>query len=132
MLLNLIKNQRQDNDKIYLHIKDQFESKYQLLINWREKVGIRKLKNPKAFIDYPQTIDDAYENLEDYNATKKRKAVIVFDDVIADMEANKRLRSIVTELFLSGRKLNISLVFMSQSYFKVRKTKCNTFYHENT
>ena len=130
--MNLIKNQRQDNEKIYLHIKDQFESKYQLLINWREKVGIRKLKNPKAFIDYPQTIDDAYENLEDYNPTKKRKAVIVFDDVIADMEANKRLSSIVTELFLSGRKLNISLVFISQAYFKVPKTKCNTFYHENT
>ena len=56
----------------------------------------------------------------------------MFDDVIADMEANKSLSSIVTELFLSGRKLSISLVFISQSYFKVPKTKCNTFYHENT
>ena len=69
-LLNLIKKQRPDIDKIYLYLKDPFESKYQLLINGREKVGIENLKNPKAFIDYSQTIDDVYENLEDYNPTK--------------------------------------------------------------
>ena len=57
-LLNLIKKQRPDIDKIYLYVKDPFESKYQLLINGREKVGIENLKNPKAFIDYSQTIDD--------------------------------------------------------------------------
>ena len=73
MLLNLIKHQRPDIDKIYLYVKDPFESKYQLLINGREKVGIKKLENPKAFIDSSQTIDDAYENLEDYNSAKKRR-----------------------------------------------------------
>ena len=52
-------------DKIYLYVKDSFESKYQLLINGKEKVGIKTVKNPKAFIDYSQTIDDVYENLED-------------------------------------------------------------------
>ena len=67
MLINLIKHQRPDIDKIYLCVKDSFESKYQLLINQREKVGIKKLKNPKAFIDHTQTIDDVYENLEGYN-----------------------------------------------------------------
>ena len=90
VLLNLIKNQWLAIDKIYLYVKDPFESKYQLLINGREKVGIENLKNPKAFIDYSQTIDDVYENLEDYNPTKKRKALIVFDYVIADMESNKK------------------------------------------
>ena len=89
MLLNLIKHQRPDIDKIYLYVKDPFESKYQLLINGREKVGNLKLKKSKAFIDYSQTIDDVYENVEDYNLTKKRKVFIMFDDMIADMEANK-------------------------------------------
>ena len=82
MLLKLIKNQQPDIDRIYLYIKDPFESKYQLLINGKERVGIEILKNPKTFIDYSQTIDDAYENLEDCNPTKKRRVLIVFDDVI--------------------------------------------------
>ena len=122
MLLNLIKHQRLDIDKIYLYIKDLLQSKYQLLINGREKVGIRTLKNPKAIIDYSQIIDDVYENLEDYNPTEKRRVSIVFDDIIADVESNKKLSPVVTELFLRGKKLSISLVFISQSYFKVPKT----------
>ena len=76
VLLILIKNQRPHIDKIYLYVKYPFESKYQLLINGREKVGIENLKNPKAFIDYSQTIDDVYENLEDYNPTKKRLCLL--------------------------------------------------------
>ena len=75
-LLDLVKHQRPDIDKIYLYVKDPFKSKYQLLINGRG-VGIKKLKNSKAFIDYIQTIDDVYCNLEDYNPTKKRKVLIV-------------------------------------------------------
>ena len=88
MLLNLIKHQRPDIDKIYLFVKDPFESKYQMFINGIEKAGIKKLKNLKAFNDYPQTIDDVYKNLEDYNPTKKRRVLIVFDDMIADIEYN--------------------------------------------
>ena len=99
-----------------LHVNDPFESKYQLLINRKEKVGIKKLKNPKAFIGYSQTIDDVYENLEGYNPTKKRKVLIVFDYVTADIESNQKL------IVLNSRKLNMSLVFTSQSYFKVPKT----------
>ena len=113
MLLNLIKHQRPDIDKNYLYVKDPFESKYQLLINGKEKVGIENLKSPKAFIDYSQTIDDVYE--------KKRRILIVFDDMIADMESNTK-STMVTEFFLGGRKLNISVVFISQSYFKVPST----------
>ena len=122
VLLNLIKHQQPDIDKIYLYVKDPFESKYQLFIIGREKVEIEILKNPKAFIDYSQTICIFYENLEDYNPTKKRKVLILLDDTIADIESNKKLSPIVTDLFLRGRKLNASLVFISQSYFKVPKT----------
>ena len=122
VLLKLIKHQQPDIDKIYLYVKDQFQSKYQLLINGREKIGIETLKNPKAFIDYSQTSDDVCENLEDHNQTKKRRVSMVFNEMIADMESNKKLSPIVVELFLRGRKLNIPLVFISQSYFKMPNT----------
>ena len=66
-------------------------------------------------------MEDVYKNIEEYNVDKERKILIVFDDMIADMINNKKLNSIVTELFIRGRKLNISLVFITQSYFKVPK-----------
>ena len=93
-----------------------------MLINGTEKVGIENLKNPKAFTDYSQTIDYVYEHFEDYTTKKKKRVLMVFHDMIADMESNKKLSPIITGLFLRGRKLNISLVFISQSYFKVPKT----------
>ena len=108
--------------RIYLYVKYPFKSKYQLVINGREKEEIKKIKNPKAFIDYSQTIDYVYKNLEDYITTKKRRELMVFDDIIADMESNKELSPIVTKPFLCGRKINISLAFISQSYSKVSKT----------
>ena len=64
---------------------------------------------------------DVYKNIANYNPHKEKKILIVFDDMIADMIHNKKLNSIVTELFIRGRKLNISLVFITQSYFKVPK-----------
>ena len=70
-----------------------------MLIKRREKLGIKILKDPKAFIDDSQTIDHVYENLEDYNPTKKRSALIVFDQMIADIESNKKSSLIITELF---------------------------------
>ena len=66
-------------------------------------------------------MQDVYENIEEYNLGKKRKVLIVFDDVIADMINNKKLNLVVTELLIRGRKLNISIVFIMQSYFKVPK-----------
>ena len=109
MLQNLIKNQQPDIDKIYLYVKDPFQSNYQLLINGREKVEIKTLKNSKAFIDYSQTIDDVHENLEVYNTTKKRRQLIVFGDMIANIESNKKLIPIVIALFLRGREISSSL-----------------------
>ena len=97
------------------------EAKYQLLINKRESTGLKYLNDSKAFIEYSNDMDDIYKNIEEYNPNKKRKILIVFDDMIADMLSNKKLNPIVTELFIRGRKLNISLVFITQSYFAVPK-----------
>ena len=71
-------------------------------------------------MEYSNDMQDVYKNIEDYNPIKKRKVLIVFDDMIADM-INNNLNPIVTELFIRGRKLNISIVFITQSYFKVPK-----------
>ena len=119
-LLNLINNQP-DIDKIYLYVKDPYEKKYQYLINKREKVGLDHFNHAKAFMEYSNDMQVVYKNIEDYNPTKKRKILIVFDDMIADMISNNKLNPIVTELFIRGRKLNISIVFITQSYFKVSK-----------
>ena len=118
-LLNLINNQP-DIDKIYLYAKDPYEKKYQYLINKREKVGLNHFNDPKAFMEYSNDMQDVYKNIEDYNPIKKCQVLIIFDDMIADINNNK-LNPIVTELFIRGRKLNISIVFITQSYFKVPK-----------
>ena len=95
--------------------------KYQYLINKREKVGLNHFNDPKPFVEYSNDMQDAYKNIEDYNPIKKREILIIFDDMIADMISNNKLNLIVTELFIRGRKLNISIVLIMQSYFKVPK-----------
>ena len=124
-LLNLIENQP-DIDKIYLYAKDPYDAKYQYLINIREKVGLKLLKDPKAFIEYLNDMCGVYKNINEYNIDKERKILIAFDYMIADINKNKNLNSIVTELFIRGRKSNISVVFIAQSYFNVR---CQTKYY---
>ena len=111
VLLNLTKYQQLDIDRIYFCIKDPFKLKYQFLFNGREKVGIEQLKNPKPFIDYSQTIDNVHKKLGDYNPAKNRKVLM-----IADIEANKKLSFIITELFIRAKKVNISLFSILQSY----------------
>ena len=113
-LLNLI-NHEPDIDKIYLYAEDTYEAKYKLLIDKRETTGL------KAFIKNSNDINNIYKNIEEYNSNRKQKILIVFDNMIADMVSNKILNSIVTELFIRGRKLNISLLFVTQSYFTVPK-----------
>ena len=114
-------NNQPDIDKIYLYAKDPYGKKYQYLINKREKVGLNHFNDPKTFMEYSNNMQDVYKNIEDYNPIKKRKILIVFDDMIADLINNNKLNPIVTELFIRGRKLNISIVFIMQSYFKVPK-----------
>ena len=88
-----------------------------MLINKRESTGLKYLNDSKAFIEYSNDMGDIYKNIENYDPNKKRKILIIFDDMIADLLSNKKLNPIVTELFIRGRKLNISLVFIAQSYF---------------
>ena len=117
-LSNLINNQP-DIGKIYLYATDPYEAKYQFLINKRKSAGLKHFNDPKAFIEYSNDMQDIYKIIEEYNISKKRKILIVFDDMIADMINNKKISLILTELFIRGRKLDISLVFVTQSYFKV-------------
>ena len=101
-----------------------------MLINKRENTGLKYLNDSKAFIEYFNYMDDIYKNIEKYNPNKKHKISIVFDDMIADMLRNKKLNPIVTELFIRGRKLNISLVFITQSYFAIPKSvRLNSTHH---
>ena len=120
VLLNLIENQP-DIDKIYLYAKDPYQCKHQYLINKRKGVGINHFKDLKAFIEYSNNMCNVYKDINHYNPDKENKILIVFDGMITDMIQNKKLHSIVTELFIRGKKLNISLVFITQSCFKVPK-----------
>ena len=117
--MNLINNQPYI-EKIYLYAKHPYKAKYQYFKK-REKVGLNHFNDPKAFMEYSNDMEDVYKNIEDYNPGKKRKILIVFDNMIADMNNNKKLNPVVTELFIREGKLNISIVFITQSYFKVPK-----------
>ena len=83
--------------------------------------GIKHLNDPNAFIECSNMMDDVYENINYYNSRRKRKTLIIFDDMIADIKTNKRFQAIIKELFIRCRKLNISLVFITQPYFFVPK-----------
>ena len=120
ILLNLI-NEQSDIDKSYLNARDLNEPKYKMLIRKREDAGIKHLNDPNAFIECPNTMDDVYENIHDYNSSRKREILIVFDDMIADIVTNKNFQSIIKELFIRCRKLNVSIVFITQSYSSVPK-----------
>ena len=86
-----------------------------------ESTGLKHINDPKAFTDYSNNMQDVYKSIDEYNADKERKILIVFDYTIADMIHDKKLNLIVTELFTRDRKLNIFLAFITKSYFKVPK-----------
>ena len=88
-------------------------TKYQFLIKECEDAEIKDLNGPSAFIEYSNTMDDVYNNIDDYNPKRKRKILIVFDDIIADIMTNKKFQAIIKELFIRCRKLSISLVFIT-------------------
>ena len=122
-LLNLIQKQNNNNpiDKIYLHAKDLSEPKYKFLIEKRANAGIKNYNDTTAFIEYSNTMDDVFSNIDDYNPKRKRKILIVFDDMISDIMTNEKFQAIIKGLFIRYRKLHISLVFITQSYFSVPK-----------
>ena len=100
-LLNLIK-QQEDIDKICLYAKDLSEPKYEFLIKKREHVGIKYCNYPNAFIEYSNTMDDVYENIDDYNPSRKRKISVVFDDMIADIMTNKNFKPLSNNYLLDA------------------------------
>ena len=104
-----------------MYAKDLSKPKYQFLIKKCEDAEIKNLSDPSAFTEYSNTMDDVFNNIDDYNPRRKRKILIVLDDMIADTMINKRFQAIIKELFIRCRKLSMSLVFITQSYFSVPK-----------
>ena len=132
-LLNLIKEQ-DDIGKIYLYAKDLSKLKDEFLIKNRENAGMKHLNDPNALIRCSNTMDDVYQSIDDYNQSRKGKNLLVFDNMITDIISNKKFQAINKELFIRCRKLNISLVFITHSYFfcyKRCEIKFNTFDYEN-
>ena len=119
-LLHLINNFH-PIDKIYLYAKDTDEKKYQYLINKREQAGIKNINDPYAFIEYFNDMNDILEDVNNYNKNRDKKVLIIFDDMIADIMISEKFKAIVKELFIRCRKLNISIVFIMQSYFRTPK-----------
>ena len=108
-------NNQPDIDNIYLYAKDLYEAKYQFLISERESTGLKHLNDPKVFVEYSNNMYDLYKNINEHNPDRENKILIVFDDMIIDMINSKKLDSIVTELFIRGRKLKF-LLFLSHNY----------------
>ena len=119
-LLHLINNLH-PIDKIYLYAKDIHESKYEYLINKREQVGIKNLNDPHAFIEYSDDMNDVLDDINNYNKNRDKKVLIVFDDMIADIEYNKNFKRIIKELFYRACKINVLIVFITRSYFRALK-----------
>ena len=122
-LLHLIQNLNETTpiDKIYLYAKDLTEPKYEFLINNRKNAGIKHFNDSTAFIEYSNDMDDVFTNIDDYNKKRKRKVLIVFDDMIADIISSTKFKAIIKELFIRCRKLNIFIMFITQSYFRMPK-----------
>ena len=108
-LLDLISHQ-DDIDKIHSHAKDLSEPKYQFLIKKREDAGVNHSNYSNYSIGFSNTMDYVYKSVDDYNANRKRRILVVFDDMIADIMSNKKFQAIIKKLFIRWRKLNTSLV----------------------
>ena len=88
-----------------------------------EDAGIKNLDDPSTFIEYSNTMDNVYNNIDDYNLRRKTKILIVFDDMIADIMTSKKCQAIIKELFIRCRKLNISLVFITVLFFCSKRSQ---------
>ena len=87
-------------DKIYLYSKDLSEPEYEFLINNRKNAGIKHFNDSTAFIKYSNDMDDVFTNIDDYNKKRKRKVLIVFDDMIADIMSSKKFKAIIKNFLL--------------------------------
>ena len=113
-LLNSIQKDSNIIDKIYLYGKNLEGSKYKLLINKREKTEINFSNDPNAFIEHSNSMDDILSNVEDYSKKRRRKVLIIFDDMISHVISFKKAQQILKVLFIKRRKLSISLCFLTQ------------------
>ena len=104
-----------------MYARDLNEPKYEYLIKKREDAGIKLVYNPTAFIEWSNAMDDVYEKINDYNSNGRKKVLIFFDDMITNNMKNRRFQAKLQELFIRCRKLNISLAFITRSYFSVPK-----------
>ena len=87
-----------------MHAKDLSDSKYEFLIKRREDAGIKHFNYPKEYIESSNTMDDVYNNIDDYNLNRKRKILIFFDGMIADIMSNKKIQAVVKDLLFRSRK----------------------------
>ena len=117
-LINLI-NEQNDIDKISLYAKDLSEPWYEYLIKKRKNAGLKHFNDLNALIECSDILDDVYENIDDYSPSRKRKILMVFDDMVANVKSNKKFQLKIEELFIRFKRLNISPVFITQSYFTV-------------
>ena len=104
-----------------MYPNDLNEPKYEFLINRREDAGTKHFNDPNAFIECSNTTDDVFENIDDYSLNRKRKILIVFDDIIGDIMTNKKFHAIIKEIFIRCRILNISLVLSLSLIFLFQK-----------
>ena len=118
-LPNLI-NKQNDINQIYLYAKDLSEPKYEILIKKHENAGIKYFNNPNAFIECSNSMDDVYENINDYNPFGKKEVLVVFHDMIVDIMTNNEFKAIIKELFIRCRKLNISILFFRSKRCKIK------------
>ena len=105
----------------YIFTLKIYQKKYEFLINEREQTGKKNLNDPHTFIEYSSDMDDALDDIDNYNKNRDKKVLIVFDDTIADIMRNEKFKAIIKEVFIRCRKLNISIVFITQSYFRTTK-----------
>ena len=110
-LLNSVQKDNNVTDKIYLYAKDLEEPKYQLLIKKKRTSTNKNLKDKNVFIEYSNNMDDIYDDINDYNKKRKRKVLIVLDDMISHVMSNKKAQQVLKELFIRCRKLSIYFVF---------------------
>ena len=119
--LLLLINKFHPIDKTNLYAKNTEDKKYQFLINKREQAGLKNLNDPHAFIEYSNDMNDVFDTIDDYNKNRDKKVLIIFDNMIADIMRIEKFKAIVKELFIRCRKLNVSIVFITQSYFRTPK-----------
>ena len=108
-------------DKIYLYAKEIHEPKYEYLINKREQAVIKNLNDRHAFTEYSDDMNDVLDDINNYNKNRDKKVLIVFDDMIADIEYNKNFKRIIKELFYRAHKINVSIIFITKSYYRALK-----------